>query len=59
MHARTFPVPGNQDSKAGIGSRLRFDYSGFESLLQKTLIQPPFYRVQGFFPGGKAVGVRI
>jgi hypothetical protein len=58
MHARTFPVTGNQDSKAGMGTRLRFDDSGFESLLQKMLIQPPFYWVQGFFPGGKAAGVR-
>jgi len=53
IHAGTVPFSGIQDSKSGVGTRLRSDDWGFESLLQKTLSQPPFYWVQWLFPGGK------
>jgi hypothetical protein len=56
VHALTIPFSGLQDSKAGVGTRLPLDSSGCEFLLQRTLTQPPFYWVQGPFPGGKAAG---
>jgi len=58
VHARTFPVSVSQDSHAAMGTRLQLDDSGCESLLKKTPTQPPFYWVQGFFPGGKAAGMQ-
>jgi hypothetical protein len=42
VHPGTVPFSGIQDSKSGVGTRLRSDDWGFESLLQKTLSQPPF-----------------
>jgi hypothetical protein len=58
VHAHTTPFSGIQDSKAGVDIRLHLDDSGCESLLQKTLTQPPFKCVQGFSAGGKAAGTR-
>jgi hypothetical protein len=59
VHARTIPFSGIQFSKASLGTRLRLDDSGCESLLQKTLTQPDFYWVEGLFPGVKPPGREV
>lgn len=58
-HARTFPVTVSRDTQAGMGTRLRLDESGCESLPQKTPTQPPFIGYKSSFLGVKLPGREV